>query len=85
MSTLYEKGGFNEDGEWVENAAWYIGQILTRHAAGLGEGQAVCAKVLELRRSQHAPYPATGRRYTPEQRLDAARAVACTCGTGEVT
>ena len=69
----YEKGRF-VDGAFIESPSWYIGDILTRHAAGHGAEELVCAKVLELRRNQK-------QGMTPEQRPKAARKTACTCGS----
>lgn len=68
------------DGTLVENPAWYIGDILTRHLAGVGGRREVCAKVLELRRSQFDADPLTGARYDAMRRLELARATPCTCG-----
>lgn len=60
--TGYEKG----------SPAWDIGQMLTRHRT---LPTAVCARVVELRRSAHAGE-------TPAARLDRALKTVCDCGAG---
>ena len=55
---------------------WQISQLLTLHAADLGNRpDATCAVVIDLRQSQQEKLP-------PHARLERARQVDCTCGAG---
>ena len=63
----YEKG----------TPSWEIGMLLTRHAAGLPEHKyEICDKVQALRQNAMA-----GK--TPEQRLEEANLVECSCQPAE--
>jgi hypothetical protein len=62
----YEKG----------TAAWDIGMVLTRHAAGHRDGELVCARVDSLRKTALNGVPA-------DRRLQMALNIKCDCGAGD--